>query len=151
VDTPVTSQARTWRVGRGPGADAATISAALADARPGDLVIVEAGTYRESIALREGISVISAERHGAELRRPPDVTGAWTAVTASGITSASLRGLRIVGTETERLDVGVLLSNAVASLEDLQVTGAQDTAIRITGSSAVIVNADAEPTTARRP
>jgi serine/threonine protein phosphatase PrpC len=149
--SPVASQARTWRVGASPGADATTIGAALADARPGDLVIVESGTYRESITLREGISIVSAERHGAELRRPRDLPGKWTAVTATGIGSASIRGLRIVGTEAERLDVGVLLSDSVASLEDLEVSGAQDTAIRITGSSAVIVNADAEPARARRP
>ena len=149
--SPVVSQARTWRVGIGPEADATSIGAALADARPGDLVIIETGTYRESITLREGVAVISAERHGAELRRPAALAGPWTAVTAKGITSGSIRGLRIVGTDAERLDVGVFVSDAVASLEDLQVTGARDSAIRITGASAVTVNADAEPTRAPNP
>ena len=140
----VESQTRTWRVGSGAGADATSINAAIAEARPGDLVVVETGTYRESITLREGVTVISAQRHGAELRRPPNLAGPWTAVTAAGITSAAVRGFRIVGTSTEKLDVGVLVSDAVASLEDLEITGAQDAAIRIAGSG-VILNADAEP------
>jgi serine/threonine protein phosphatase PrpC len=151
TETPVVSQARTWRVGASARADAPTITGALAQARPGDLVVVEPGTYRESITLRDGITIVSAERHGAELRRPRNLTGAWMAVTASGVSSASLRGLRIVGSENEQLEVGVLLHDAVASLEDLEITGARDTAIRITGSSAVIVNADAEPAEPRRP
>jgi len=139
------SQTRTWRVGSGAGADAATITAAIAEARAGDMVVVEAGIYRESIALREGVTVISAQRHGAELRRPTNLAGPWTAVTASDITSAALRGFRIVGTSTETLDVGVLVRDAVASLEDLEITGAQDTAVRVVGPRGVILNADAEP------
>ena len=100
---------------------------------------------------REGVTVVSAQRHGAELRRPLQHAGPWTAVTAAGITSAAVRGFRIVGTNAERLDVGVLVSDAVASLEDLEIAGAQDTAVRIVGSSAVILNADAEPVKPRNP
>ena len=147
----VTSQTRTWRVGAGAGADVTSISAAIAEARPGDLVVVDAGTYRESITLREGVTVVSAQRHGAELRRPAQLTGPWTAITATGVTSAAVRGLRIVGTSTERLDVGVLVSDAVASLEDLQIAGAQDAAVRIVGASAVILNADTEPVKTSKP
>jgi PPM family protein phosphatase len=149
--TVVPSQTRTWRVGTRAGSDSNSINSAIADARPGDLVVVEAGVYRESITLREGVTVVSAQRHGAELRRPPQHAGPWTAVTAAGITSAAVRGFRIVGTNAERLDVGVLVSDAVASLEDLEITGAQDTALRIVGSSAVILNADAEPVKPRNP
>jgi PPM family protein phosphatase len=150
VVSPV-AQTRTWRVGAGAGADATSINAAIAEARPGDLVVVDAGTYRESITLREGVTVISAQRHGAELRRPTQLAGPWTAITATGVTSAAVRGLRIVGTSTEKLDVGVLLSDAVASLEDLQIAGAQDAAVRIVGASAVIVNGDTEPVKAPKP
>jgi PPM family protein phosphatase len=151
VPIPVAAQTRTWRVGASASADATSISAAIAEARPGDLIVVEAGTYRESIILREGITVVSAHRHGAELRRPLQLSGPWTAVTATGLTSAAVRGLRIVGTNTEKLDVGVLVTDAVASLEDLEIAGAQDTAVRIVGSSAVILNADAEPAKTRQP
>jgi serine/threonine protein phosphatase PrpC len=149
--SPVLSQARTWRVGSSAGADATSIEAAIAAARPGDLVIVERGTYRESITLREGVAVVSSERHGAELRRPVDLAGPWTAIIATGITSGSIRGLHIVGTDAERLDVGVFVHDAVASLEDLQVSGARDSAVRITGASTVTVNADAEPAPLRAP
>lgn len=142
---PVASQTRTWRVGASTGADATSINAAIAEAQPGDLVVVDAGTYRESITLREGVTVVSARRHGAELRRPPQLTGPWTAITATGVTSAAVRGLRIVGTSTDTLDIGVLVTDAVASLEDLQIAGAQDAAVRVVGASAVIVNADTEP------
>jgi hypothetical protein len=148
---PVASQARTWRVGASAGADAAAISTAIEEARPGDLVVVEAGTYRESITLREGVTVVSADRHGAELRRPAALAGPWTAITVTGVTSASVRGLRIVGTSTERLDIGVLVTDAVASLEDLEIAGARDAAVRIVGSSAVILNADAETAAIRKP
>jgi PPM family protein phosphatase len=149
--TSVTAQTRTWRVGTAAGADATSINAAIAEARPGDLVVVDAGTYRESITLREGVTVVSAQRHGAELRRPAQLTGAWTAITATGVTSAAVRGFRIVGTSTERLDIGVLVSDAVASLEDLQIAGAQDAAVRIVGASAVVVNADTEPAKTAKP
>jgi serine/threonine protein phosphatase PrpC len=147
----VASQTRTWRVGTSTGADATSINTVIAGAQPGDLVVVEPGTYRESITLREGITVVSAQRHGAELRRPLQLAGPWTAITAAGITSAAVRGFRIIGTNAERLDVGVLVRDAVASLEDLEIAGAQDAAVRVVGSSAVIVNADAEPVKPRNP
>lgn len=139
VPSVETVAARTLTVG-GPEADARSIGAALETARPGDTILVQPGTYRESLALREGVTLVSAQRHAAELRRPADHAGAWTAVTIAGVTSATIRGFRIVGTDAEPLDVGVRVTDGDPAIEDLDVAGARDAAVRITGTSAATVH-----------
>ena len=137
---PVVVQPRMLRVGAMAGTDAGTITEAMAVARPGDTVMVEPGIYRESITLREGVTVVSVRRRGAELRRPLDFSGPWTAVVVNDIGSGSIRGFRIIGSDTEALQVGVYVKDAFATLEDLEVTGAQDSAIQIAGVSAPVVH-----------
>jgi serine/threonine protein phosphatase PrpC len=133
-------QPRILRVGATPGSDTETIAAALAQAHPGDTVVVDPGVYRESVVLREGVDVVSAERRGAELRRPADAVGNWTAVVAADISSGSIRGFRIIGSDTEALHVGVYVRDAIASIEDVEVSGARHSAIQIAGVSAPTVH-----------
>jgi hypothetical protein len=82
--------------------------------------------YRESLVLRDGVSVVSARRRSAELRRPPAAGGGWTAVAAVGAASGVLRGFRIVGTDAEPLAVGVHLRDGSLSIEDVEIVGASD-------------------------
>jgi serine/threonine protein phosphatase PrpC len=132
--------ARTWIVGAGPAADAATIGAAIERAQPGDMVLVEQGTYRESIVLKAGVAVVSATRRRAELRRPAGQEGPWTAVSAIGIASGLVRGFRIVGTEAEPLDIGIQIHDAVARIEDVLVVGARDSAIDVSGGATPVIH-----------
>ena len=127
---------RTFVVSPDAGPEASTIAAALALAKTGDVVLVKDGTYRESLTLPEGVALVSAARHGAELRRPPHHAGAWTAITIAGISSGTVRGFRIVGSDVETLDIGIDVSDAIAAIEDVEVTGARHSAIRIDGAAA---------------
>jgi serine/threonine protein phosphatase PrpC len=127
-------QPRMWRVG-GDASDFSTITAALAAAQPGDTVVVDSGTYREALVLRDGVSVVSASRRMVELRRPPDLTGPWTAVSAIDIASGVVRGLRIVGGPDEPLDTGVYVRDGTPAIEDVEVTGAMDAAITVAGAA----------------
>jgi PPM family protein phosphatase len=130
------NEGRTFVVSPDAGPETSTIAAALALASPGDVVRVENGTYRESIVLPEGVTLVSAIRHGAELRRPASHAGPWTAITIAGISSGAVRGFRIVGSDVETLDIGIEVTDAIAAIEDVEVTGARHSAVRIDGAAA---------------
>jgi PPM family protein phosphatase len=124
----------------GSNPDASTITAAVALARSGDTIAVEPGTYRESVVLPDGVSILSVSRHAAELRRPPGHVGAWAAITIASVASGTIRGFRIAGSASDPLDVGVVVTDADAAIEDLDVSGARDAALRISGTSSPTVH-----------
>ncbi len=129
------SSPRVLRVSPQADADYATIAAALVAAQPGDTVEVGPGTYRESIVLRDGVVVRSHPRRAATLRRPPTMNGSWTAISASGIRAASVSGFVVAGSDSEALDYGVSALDANIEIDDLDISGAQGAAVRITGRS----------------
>jgi hypothetical protein len=136
-----------------------SIAAALANALPGSLVVVEPGEYRERITLREGVRVLSRVPRAATLRLPADAAESDSAVVADAIGNAELIGFRIVGDAASALGVGVTTRNAAVRLSDLEVTGAVTAAldlgpgeVSVSGSfvhdnpgSALVIRAGASP------
>lgn len=66
---------------KGPDADTATISAAIAGARDGDSITIRPGTYREALVLNKSVTLLGGGR------RPSD-----TRVTSGGAVTVSVRG-----------------------------------------------------------
>ncbi|HVR11644.1 MAG TPA: protein phosphatase 2C domain-containing protein [Thermoanaerobaculia bacterium] len=118
-------------VGTGDGG-LATIGEALARARPGETIEVAPGQYRERIALRSGVSVVSRVPRGATLLPPPGA-GA-PAVTAAAVRGARLAGFRIAGAPREALAGGVLLDGSEVVVEEVEVTGAAGPGIESRGA-----------------
>jgi PPM family protein phosphatase len=104
------------------GRDAAysTISAAMAEARPGDTVEVLVGDYREQVQLKNHVTVRSRVPREAVIR----ALGGGPAVVAQGVQGARLAGFQIVPDPQTPLSPAVLLDNSHVEVEDLDITGA---------------------------
>jgi serine/threonine protein phosphatase PrpC len=142
---PVVAPHRTLVV----GSQFASIADALAQAKPGDSVEVQAGEYREQIRMREGVQLRSRAPLAAILRPPADGTG--PAVIAEKQHSGRITGFHIV-------DAGILLDGADVEVSDCEIEGAP-VAIEIRGGhpalranslhdwvqSALLISGDATP------
>jgi PPM family protein phosphatase len=105
-----------------------TLNAALDVARPGDTVLVDPDVYKETLRMREGVRIVSRDRHAALLE------GADTLVSAANLKSGSLEGFRLVG-EAAGTAVGVLIENSDVHLIDLRISGTTVAAISVQGKS----------------
>jgi hypothetical protein len=116
-----------------------SIADAIAQAAAGSTVIVEPGEYRERVALKANVRVLSREPRGATLRAANgDREGAI--VTAHAAPGAELVGFRIAADST---GVGVLTRESTVRLVDLEVTGASAAALEIgPGSDVTIVGSE---------
>ncbi|HWB86474.1 MAG TPA: protein phosphatase 2C domain-containing protein [Bryobacteraceae bacterium] len=106
----------------GTGAQFASISEALAEARPGDTVEVLGGEYREQVRLKSGVHLRSRIPHEAILRAVP--TGNGPAVLAEGVSNATLSSFRILADAKMPLSEGVVLHDSDVEVDDVEVTGA---------------------------
>lgn len=115
-----------------------TIAAALASASPGDTVSVDPGIYRESVHMRPGVSLVSAQRLGATIETT-DV-----GVNAEGIARARLAGFRIAGGGA----TGIRIVNSDLEVTGVEVTGMTESGIEIAAASQAVILAS---TIARNP
>ncbi|HEX6464704.1 MAG TPA: protein phosphatase 2C domain-containing protein, partial [Vicinamibacterales bacterium] len=76
----------------GENAPFARIAAALAAARPGDVVQVEPGTYAERVSVPDGVDLVARVPGSVALRRLDTAEGEWIAVTANG--PGTISGIR---------------------------------------------------------
>ncbi|MBZ5585479.1 MAG: protein phosphatase 2C domain-containing protein [Acidobacteriia bacterium] len=111
----------------GSGAAFATISAALAEARPGDTVEAYSGEYREQVRLNSGVDL---RTHNAILRAAPMSQG--PAILAENVNQARIIGFRIEAAPGMPLAIGIGLTGSDVELDDLTVAGAE-TGIEIRG------------------
>ena len=116
-----------------------SIAAAIAEATPGSVVIVEPGEYRERIALKDNVRVVSRVPRAAVLRLPGLASDQDAAVVAAGVTNAELAGFRIVGDASTPLGIGVLARDAALRLIDIDVTGAITAALDLGAGTGVTV------------
>jgi hypothetical protein len=116
----VTRGQRTLFVGdRGPYT---TISAAVAEAKDGDTVVVPAGEYRESIALKSGVAIEARPHRGAILRAAALGTG--PAVSAVHVAGARFAGFSIQADPTMPIATAIQLVDSVVELNDNEIAGA---------------------------
>lgn len=122
---------------------AESISAAIARATPGTMIMVEPGEYRERLTLAGNVRVISMAPRGATLRLPGTATDEDAAVTAVDVAFAELSGFRIVGDAASPLGIGVLTRSSNVRLIDLEITGAARTALDLgPGDNVMLVGSD---------
>lgn len=120
-----------------------SIAAAVDRAAPGSEIVVEPGEYRERIRLKSGVRVRSRVPGGAVVRLPSGASETDAAVFAADVEDAELSGFRIVGDAATPLGVGVFVRAADVVLWDIEITGAQLTAIEFAGGpGAALLGAD---------
>ncbi len=109
----------------GPGeADFLSISDALAEARPGQTVEVAPGQYQETVELKDGVALVSRTPRGAVIQAPD----AAPAVSGRGVRT------RFVGFKIEGGAVGLLLDGAQVEVSEVEVTGAAEAGIAVSGA-----------------
>jgi hypothetical protein len=106
----------------GAGAAFGTIQEALAAAANGDTIEVEGGEYRESVRLKNGVTLHSRIPHEAILRAAP--VGGGPAVEAEDVVNARISGFRILAGPEMPLSAGIVLVNSQVEVDDVEVTGA---------------------------
>jgi serine/threonine protein phosphatase PrpC len=111
-----------------------SINAAIDRAGDGTDVLVEPGEYRERLALKNGVHVVSRSPRGATLRLPSGASETDPAVVAFDVTDAGLSGFRILGDAATPLGAGVIVRNATVTLNDLEIAGARNAAVEYIGS-----------------
>ncbi|HET7699105.1 MAG TPA: protein phosphatase 2C domain-containing protein [Vicinamibacterales bacterium] len=111
------------------------ISEALAASRPGDVVRVEPGVYREYVELRSGADLVARVPGTVTIARPIGSNAAVLALT--GPFNARVAGIR-VESDTP-VDVGVRVTAPAATLDLVEITGAIRRGIDVSPASAVTV------------
>src|SRR5262249_20436742 len=92
--THAPAEVRAATIAVGPGQ---SLAAALERAAPGSVVLVEPGEYRETVALRNKVRVVSRVPRAATIRLSGTASEGDAAVVAAGVEGAELAGFRIVG------------------------------------------------------
>jgi parallel beta-helix repeat protein len=116
---------------------ASGINAALNQAHPGDTVSIPDGKYRESVQMREGVTV-RALHPGAVTLSSPD---GRPAILARRIESGSAEGLWIEGDAGAPLSAGIEIEDASPSIVNCKITGA-NIGILIHGASSAPVSSN---------
>jgi hypothetical protein len=112
-----------------------SIAAALRNARPGSVILVEAGEYREQLTIPPGVRLESRVPRGATIRLPAAFsdTENVAAVVARNADGAALVGFRVSGDSATPLPVGILVENSALSIIDVEITGATRAAVELAG------------------
>lgn len=99
---------------------AATISAAVAAANPGDAIRVHAGTYHESVVITKPLSLVGAQSGGAII----DATGFLNGVNVDGVNHQGLAHVAVTGFTVRNANAqGILVTNAsYVTIDDNEVT-----------------------------
>lgn len=112
------------------------IMEALAAARPGDVVRVEPGVYREQVDLRDGIDLVARVPGTVTIIRPGNA--ATPALSIAGALNVRVAGIRI---ESEApTEVGVRIAAPAATLDLVEIAGQIRHALVLSPASSVTVH-----------
>ena len=112
-----------------------TISGALAMSRPGDVVRVEPGIYRENVDLHSGADLVARVPGTVTIARPAGSTA--PALSLTGLFNARVTGVRIESDSPA--EVGIRITAPAATLELVEITGFIRRGIDLSPASAVTV------------
>jgi serine/threonine protein phosphatase PrpC len=112
-----------------------SIAEALAASRPGDVVRVEPGVYREPIDLRSGADLVARVPGTVTIARLPGANG--PALSVSGPFNARVAGIRI-DSETAA-DLAVRITAPAVTLELVEITGPIRRGIDLSPASTVTI------------
>lgn len=117
---------RSWRV-------TSDISAALANALPGDTVVVAPGTYPEQIRLKDGVKLISERPREAVIR------ASGVALTGDDLYSGRVEGFKIQHDDSNLMQVGIQLTDSSIEFVDNEITGALSAGIELLGTTTAVI------------
>jgi hypothetical protein len=100
-----------------------TIAAAMAAARPGDVVQLEAGRYAEQVIVKPGVDLVARTPGTAELVRSPNAPAPWIGITARGVLGGRIYGIKILSTAALPMDAGLSISGHNWTIEAIEVDG----------------------------
>ena len=122
--------------------DPRAIASALSVAQPGDTLEVPPGEYLGPIELRDEIDLISRPAGGVVIHVDPAAVGdAGIAFAARAIHHARLSGFRIHGGQGAPLATGILIDGSDLEIDDVEISGAADCAIRIAAGAKPAIRA----------
>lgn len=109
---------------------------ALIQANSGDTIAVPPGDFLGPLLLKDGVEIVATSPGQSALRcEAAAAEGQGIAIIARGVHNASVKGLKIVGDESHPLKTGVLIADSDVVLENLDISGAAYSGIRIEGDS----------------
>lgn len=124
-------------------ADPLGLTKAVGVARAGDTLDVPPGLYVGPLHLKDHVAILATAPGQAVLvSNPASPSDPGLALAARGVAGARVTGLRIVGDEAHPLRIGALLSNASVEMDDVEVSGAIESGVRIDGASRCTLLAD---------
>ncbi len=136
------AQQRPGRITVDPS-DPLGITKALTLARPGDTLDVPPGQYFGPLHLKDHVAILATfPGQAIVVSNPASLSDPGLALAARGVSDARVTGLRILGDETHPLRIGALFSNAAVEMDDVEVSGAIETGVRIEGASRSTLLAD---------
>jgi parallel beta-helix repeat protein len=116
--------------------DSLGIIKALSAAAPGDTIDVPKGQFLGPVVLREHVNIEAIEPGEAVVRSDPNSpTYPGIAIVAAGIHSGLIRGLSVSGDDAHPLRIGMLIQNSSMEADELDISGAIETGMLITGDS----------------
>ncbi len=115
-------------------ADPRGIIQALSAAIQGDTVEIPPGEYLGPLILKDQVNVVSTVPGQAILRIDP-AAPEGVAVIARGVREARFEGVRIAGDATHPLRTGMWIADSDVELDNVDVSGASEAAVRIDGTS----------------
>ena len=116
--------------------DARGIIDSLTLANSGDTISVPPGEYLGPLLLKEGVNIIAKLPRQSTVRSDPASTAELgIAIVARSVQNATITGLRVAADDTHPLKTGVLISDSSVKLENLDISGAVYSGVRIEGSS----------------
>ncbi|HEU0005385.1 MAG TPA: right-handed parallel beta-helix repeat-containing protein [Terriglobia bacterium] len=128
---------RTLVVGPGTQFDFSSIGDALHEAQAGDTIEVSPGQYAESVALKEGVNLVSQRSREAVIL-PAQAVEAGVAVVAENLKSGRFAGFKIQGTGSIPLPIGLRLTGSSLEIEDLEISGTRIAAVEMKASAATL-------------
>jgi PPM family protein phosphatase len=131
---------RTLDVVEGGGTSTfARIGDAMSAARPGDVVRLSPGTYREQVLVSPGVSVVARVPGSVTLARDGGAEGEWVALAASGNLSGRIAGIRIESTPELPVDVGLRVAGESHTIELVELAGPMRAGIELLPGAAATV------------
>jgi PPM family protein phosphatase len=116
-----------------------TIRAAMAAARPGDIVQVEDGSYAEQVFVKEGVDLVARTIGGVQLVRRPGTAGPWVALTARGDLGGRVSGIQVVSRIDAPIDVGIDVAGHNWTIEAVSVEGVTTAGMTLSNASKATV------------
>ena len=114
-----------------------TITAAIADARPGDVVRVDPGVYAERVQVNDGIHLLARIPLTVTIRRPAGADAAAPVVLLTGSLNVRVSGIRVEAAADSPSDVGLRVSCPDATLDLVEIAGAIGQAIGLSPASSI--------------